>query len=138
MPFIEFNNQLSVNIDFLDEQHKELIKIINALHEAACQEHSEINCKDIIDQLKDYIKYHFATEERLMQKFDYPYTQEHIQEHDDFIAKVLEFQFQLQNEDRDITNDLLAFLKKWLTGHIQGSDKKYSPYLKACEERTGK
>ena len=27
--------------------------------------------------------------------------------------------------------EVLAFLKKWLIGHIQGSDRKYGPHLNA-------
>lgn len=130
MPFLEWNEQLSVNISSIDDQHKELVKMINELHDAACQLESQTDCEQIIERLKDYIKYHFAAEEKLMQQADYPQIDEHMQDHDKFIDRVLDFQFQLQ-EEKDITQELLDFLKEWLTGHIKGSDKKYVPYLRA-------
>jgi methyl-accepting chemotaxis protein/hemerythrin len=73
--------------------------------------------------------YHFDTEEKLFHKHGYPATAEHIQEHRKFVENVLAFEKDLQQGKVTVTMDVMRFLKNWLTGHIKGTDKKYSGYL---------
>jgi len=51
VPFITWNDELSVGIESIDEQHKMLINIINSLHDAL----KEGNAQNNIESLFDYL-----------------------------------------------------------------------------------
>jgi len=124
-----WTDDLSVKISSIDEQHKGLVNLINELHEAMRRRKSASHLIAIVGRLKDYTVYHFDTEEKLFHKHGYPATAEHIQEHRKFVENVLAFEKDLQQGKVTVTMDVMRFLKNWLTGHIKGTDKKYSGYL---------
>jgi methyl-accepting chemotaxis protein/hemerythrin len=46
------------------------------------------------------------------------------------VDKVLDFEKQLKSGSVTLSMEVMKFLKDWLTGHIMGTDKKYSPFLR--------
>ena len=46
------------------------------------------------------------------------------------MAKLDEFEQQLENGTATVSMDLLSFLKDWLINHIAGTDPTYLPYIK--------
>ena len=64
--FIEWSNELSVGIEEIDAQHKVLVDLLNQTHEAIQQRYTAQVTNDIIDQLGEYTRVHFAVEESLM------------------------------------------------------------------------
>ncbi|MFV0421537.1 bacteriohemerythrin [Oleidesulfovibrio sp.] len=125
----EWSDSLSVKIETIDSQHKGLVNLINELHAAMRQRKSTSHLVGIVGKLKDYTVNHFDTEEKLFNRHGYPATEEHIQEHRKFVEKVLAFENDLKQGKVTVTMDVMRFLKNWLTGHINGTDKKYSKFL---------
>lgn len=50
--------------------------------------------------------------------------------HNKFVAKIDEFESQLEKGTATVSMDLLTFLKDWLINHIAGMDPTYVPYVK--------
>ena len=91
---MEWNEQYSVSIEEIDNQHKIIIDLINKV-DAAAQNHKELEqLPAILQELIDYTRTHFAVEESLMRIFNYPDYEPHKQKHDDLVHKVLKFQEQ--------------------------------------------
>ena len=132
MPFFDWTPALSVGVTTFDEQHKKLIDLINTLHEAMKSGQGRDRLEATLTALKDYTVYHFEAEERAMTQHGYPDLEGHRREHGTFIT-------QIQGMDlgrEDITTiDIMEFLKGWLTTHIQGTDQKYSPFLRSKGQR---
>jgi hemerythrin-like metal-binding protein len=61
---IVWSDELSVNIEEIDKQHKKLIDVINVLFNAMIEGKTQNIIDTIIDDLIDYAKYHFSTEEK--------------------------------------------------------------------------
>jgi hemerythrin len=92
MPFMQWDQVLSVSIEEIDDQHKSLISMINKLYDAAQTADRSIITEDIIVQLKNYFNEHFSKEEKYMLRYNYPEANNHRMEHVDFIKKVLDLE----------------------------------------------
>jgi len=132
MPLMTWTDKMSVGVKVLDDDHKQLVGLINQLHDALKAGHGKDVLGRILDSLVNYTKMHFAREEEFFSKTLYPGTAAHKKEHDDLTRQVLEVQAKhKQGETTSLTLDVMDFLRDWLTNHIQGSDKKYGPHLNA-------
>ncbi len=126
MKFIEWSNQMSVGVFEIDLQHKKLVGMLNHLFEAMQEGKSSRILKTIIDELVEYTKVHFETEEKYFHQFSYAEKEEHIEEHKSFVDTLEKFISDYKAGRIGLSADLLRFLRKWLFAHIMGSDKKYS------------
>ncbi len=124
MPLITWDDSISVNIAIIDAQHKRMIDIINKMHEAMKKGEGKNVIIDILNELAQYKKMHFATEEKYFKNFNYENTETHMYEHIKFGEKIEEFKTKLE-QGESITIELLEFVKNWLTHHIKEVDKKY-------------
>lgn len=129
MAMFEWKDEYSVNIREIDEQHKQLVAMINELHEAMMQQRGQDVLGGLLNNLVSYCNNHFATEERLMEAHGYPDYAPHKTKHKKMTAKVLELNNDLKSGKRNITIEVSQFLKDWLDKHILGTDKKYAAYL---------
>lgn len=129
MAFINWEPKYSVNIELIDKQHKTLVDTINQLHEAMKQGKSKEVLGGILNNLIEYAKSHFNTEENFFQRFNYAEKLSHTKEHDDFAKKVVDFKKSFDNGNSMISSEVLNFLSTWIKNHILVNDKKYSEFL---------
>jgi len=121
---------LSVNIKLIDDQHKKLVGMINELHKAMKLKKSNSAMGTILDRLVDYTASHFAVEEKLFAQFGYPEEKIHAELHRKLVAQVVDIQKKFKAGDAMLSMELMTFLKEWLVKHIQGTDKKYTSFLR--------
>ncbi|HPT28171.1 MAG TPA: bacteriohemerythrin [Bryobacteraceae bacterium] len=133
MAFIEWKPAYSVQVEDLDRQHQRLVELINSLHDAMKIGAPRQALERIVSDLVAYTRFHFQTEERLMQFHGFPLLSEHLREHESLTTTVVRFQEDLHAGRVAVSIPLMQFLKSWLTGHILGSDVQYAPYMKGCE-----
>jgi hemerythrin-like metal-binding protein len=130
MPLIEWTAELSVGIDSIDEQHKKLINMINALNDAMLTSGSNELLGKIFTGLAAYTQKHFAYEENMFAEYGYSGSEEHKRQHSELIAQVVELKEKfIENPQGTISADLMLFLKRWLTNHIMRTDKEYTEFL---------
>ena len=130
MPLIEWSNELSVGIDSIDEQHKKLVNMINALNDAMQTGSSNDLLGKIFSGLAAYTQKHFAYEENMFAEYGYTDSEEHKRQHNELIAQVVELKEKfMENPQGTISADLMQFLKRWLTNHIMRTDKDYAEFL---------
>ncbi|RMD65013.1 MAG: hypothetical protein D6826_01035 [Alphaproteobacteria bacterium] len=129
---MQWSQQMSVGIPEIDDDHKQLIRVINRLEADANDETRLHALRQSLRGLQRYAEFHFAREERVMAACDYPGLDEHKTEHRDFVARIAELNRRLaENPDHatsEVNDALLSFLKDWLTHHILIEDKAYQPY----------
>lgn len=128
---INWDDQVySVGIRKIDEQHKQLIGLLNVL-----DSNRESKDRGLIDKvfttLVAYTQKHFADEVRFLEKCHYPDLAAHRLQHDKFVATVsnLKKQYDQQGGSPEILSQLTNLLGNWLTHHILVEDKAYSRYL---------
>lgn len=128
MALIEWNSKLSVSVDKFDEEHKQLIKMINSLHDAMKTGKGKELLAKILDESTDYVLKHFASEEKLMVQYKYPEYKEHKALHDEFVKKIGELR-KLHDQQRLQSSQMLKTLQEWLISHINNVDKAYGPFF---------
>ncbi|WP_428243981.1 bacteriohemerythrin [Gynuella sp.] len=126
---IEWSDELAVGIQEIDDQHRLLVSILNRLHTAMYEHQGKEVAENILGELIDYTKIHFAVEESLMRILGYPEADEHKQHHEVLINEVKALQEKLHNGNRSISFELLHFLRMWLTKHIMNEDQLYAPFF---------
>ncbi|MBG0777083.1 MAG: hemerythrin family protein [Desulfovibrionaceae bacterium] len=129
---MEWNDRLSVNIRDIDSQHKQLVAMLNRLHDAMKAGSTGAVIAQIVSEMKRYSVSHFTTEEGYMKKHGYPDYTAHKAEHEKFVAKVAQVERDLQAGAGAMSMDILNFLSNWMITHIRGTDKKYTPFLNAA------
>lgn len=122
---IEWNEIFNLGIPRIDEEHKNLIDIINKVILSKEHNDSPEELREALNEMTKYAQTHFATEELYMIKFNYPEYQYHKEQHLDFTTKIKAYESGLINADYHIANEILDYLKQWLVNHILKTDKKY-------------
>ena len=121
----------SVNIPLIDEQHIELVKLTNKLYRSCMKdrEHSKEVFMGVLHGAVDYVKYHFATEEQIMERVNYPDIAAHKKEHGNFIREVLKSVDDFSSETAYNPLTFVKYLKDWVLTHIAVSDTAMGNYL---------
>jgi len=122
---IEWDDKYSVGISIIDKHHKQLVDIINDAIVAKQHSDDPEKVMEVLDEMALYAQEHFKTEESYMLKFHYPEYQYHKEEHRNFSHKTIAYRNKVMHGDSQIANEVLEYLKKWLVGHIQVTDKKF-------------
>ncbi|MBT1074831.1 bacteriohemerythrin [Geobacter grbiciae] len=129
MALITWNDSLSVKVKQFDDQHKKLVEMLNQLFDAMKAGKGSLVVGDILKQLIAYTQTHFAAEERLMKQYGYADLEIHKKEHNALVVQVLDLQKQFQDGKAVLTQNVMTFLRDWLSKHIQGDDKKYGVFF---------
>lgn len=130
---IEWRDSLSIGVDAIDNQHKELLlrfdKLLNA-----CQAGKGIEELSRLQAfLGEYVHTHFSDEEELQRLHRYPEYEAHRAEHIYFIDKISKLKSETE-QDGVSTHHVVetnSMLLKWLINHISIVDKKLGAFIRS-------
>jgi hemerythrin-like metal-binding protein len=128
---VQWQNSYSVGVRPIDEQHMELIRLTNKLFNScmAGQKKGSSAFLEVIHEAVDYTSYHFGTEEKIMERINYPDYARHKKEHADFVREVF-IKVDEFKSGKQLTPLLFVyFLRDWVLHHIAVSDKRLGDYL---------
>jgi hemerythrin-like metal-binding protein/PAS domain S-box-containing protein/putative nucleotidyltransferase with HDIG domain len=127
---VQWTEKFSVGVRELDQQHQQLIKMLNRLiaTQGTITTHSE-TISDILMAMTRYAQVHFKTEERLMEAYGYPGLEEQKMQHRDFRKNTVGFSTATTFGINQVPEDLLAYLTNWLVHHILEDDMAYRAFF---------
>jgi len=128
---VEWDEKYSVGIPLIDDQHKQLINLTNTLYKGclAGPEAAKTYFMEAIQGTVDYVKYHFAAEEKLLENVKYPDLAAHKKLHEAFVKKILEDVQSYKEGKKFVPNAFVRYLKDWILSHIAVMDKAYAKYI---------
>ena len=129
MPFMPWTAELELGLPEIDDQHRQLVALTNALHDelsAASPRRSAVG--EILEGLVDYTRNHFIVEEVLFQQHDYPETPAHQAQHNRFTEKAMDLLLRFEDGE-EVSTEALDFLKDWLVHHICRVDRAYLSFF---------
>ena len=103
-----------VKVGTLNNQHKKLFELINALD-------AKRTDGAVLKELLDYVVMHFKTEEDLFHQFHWAEEADHKKVHDKFVQDALGL--------KSVGDGEMQFIKNWLVHHIKESDMHYAEFL---------
>ena len=122
-------DKYSVNVAEMDGQHLKMFGFIGRLRRGIEEKQERRAIEEVLNNLMEYTKVHFAREEQLMRENDCPDIEKHIAEHERLLAEVLERRRKFMMGEEVKATGLGSFLYNWLTHHIAVTDKSYGPCL---------
>lgn len=127
--FVAWDDDLSVGIKSIDDDHKKLLTLINNLQTAIYYPTGEAFERQALKELVEYTKYHFEREEKMMLDAGYQDFEPHKRQHQEMIEKVQSYCKRYEKDPEGTIEEMAEFLKGWLVNHIAGTDQKYSDHL---------
>ena len=123
-----WSEHFETHIDVIDDQHKQLVAILDKLCIAVNNHNLNQDTLDLIlKELVDYSVYHFTDEEKLMteSKVSEKHAILHKMEHHSFTYDVerMSNYFSSETSEMEVGENLVQFITAWLTYHILGMDK---------------
>ncbi len=135
MHIIKWSSDFALGIGEIDEQHKALVGMINALDASTHEEYSQENMRRMLDELNAYVKDHFGFEERLMAGggCSPELVTRHCGEHAYFRSVLRDLTADFESGRTSITVPLIEYLVHWLLHHIVVVDRAMAHQLNASE-----
>lgn len=127
----EWNPQYNTDIPAVDTQHRRLVDLIARLESAITAGQGNQAIADTLRELVDYLRTHFAEEERLLRQHQYSGLHEHIAHHQQMTRDVARFIKDIQANKGIMARDLMLFLRNWLFTHIAKADQAYAQEFRA-------
>lgn len=123
MTFITWKAAYSLGIASADAEHKELIDLLNELHDELLRHGASSSAAyEFLGELYAKISAHFALEEKLMREHDYDGYAEHKADHERLLDEIRDLMDEY--EDSEVL-DAEAFGKKldaWFSTHFRTMD----------------
>ncbi|GFK93054.1 Bacteriohemerythrin [Fundidesulfovibrio magnetotacticus] len=129
MPVIQWEERMSVGVYLIDEQHRELVGLINAIDHAVDRGAGRDEVSRYIRRFYDYTTTHFKTEESLMDHATYPEYFTQVREHLDCSLKALEFHRRFVEESDFDLKAFLDYIVAWFINHTVGIDQTLADHL---------
>ena len=129
--FLPWSRDYEFGLPGIDAQHRRLVDLINRLFSALLSGEGRQILEGILAELVDYTKTHFKDEEQQFLPSAYLGKKEHLAQHQQFIRTVDQVQADFLAGKVVMGSETLDFLKDWLLGHINGTDRGYVRFLKA-------
>lgn len=125
--------EMECGIHIIDEQHQELFRIIREIEQlimSGCKHAAPNQLLDIVCELREYVAYHFYTEENLMTKYQYPKLAAHMAEHMDLKDYILKIDLpSLAKEPLHVLTALKEHMQDYLFNHILQEDRELCLFL---------
>jgi hemerythrin len=120
MSLIEWTSGLEIGHAQIDEDHRQLVELLNRFHAVASTRPPE--AMDILDGLFAHAAAHFAREEQLMTEVGYEHQARHVKEHLHLTDELADRLASLK-AGRSTHADLAGFIRDWLLEHIALTDR---------------
>lgn len=123
----EMKEEYLTGIPQINEEHTRIFELAEQAYQLLQDEHRYDKYDDLVylvEELKNYTKYHFQHEEEYMESIDYQAIFIQRVQHKDFIEKLDDFNIDEEDsEHEDTIIDLLNLITEWLIDHILKMDK---------------
>ncbi len=129
MDQIVWSDEFSIGHEVIDAQHKKLVAMINRLITTSRVATGSETISEILAEMSDYVRVHFDTEEKLMERINYPRIEDHKAQHRAFQMKTAALIRSASLNAESVPVVLLNYLRNWLTQHILKADMEFKAYL---------
>lgn len=133
MALLSWDESYRLGIPSVDYEHKELIDLINQLHDDLGRTPSTEQVMDFLAEIDAKISAHFALEEKVMRGLGYEEFAEHKAEHERLLDAIRDIMERCDSGGYvDLEGELSAHLKEWFGHHFATKDARLHHFLERC------
>lgn len=123
MPLIEWRNDFETGVAGVDFEHKELVELINELHEEMGRGAPNESIGRFLGEVFARISAHFALEESIMRKHRYDEYAAHKAEHEHLLDDIRDIMDDFEAEKfKDYRRALSDAVRDWFVNHFKTKD----------------
>lgn len=122
MSLIEWNSRFAVGIDKVDTDHRELIELINQLHDRLKFGAKRSAIVNLFADLHGRVSKHFAYEEAIMRSRHYDQYEEHQADHQYLLDEITNIMCDWEGNSRVNNEATTERLYGWFCRHFQTHD----------------
>lgn len=130
MALLTWKDSYRLGIPSVDHEHKELIDLINQLHDDLGKAPSQERVITFLEEINAKISAHFALEEKVMRGLGYDELEAHKAEHERLLDAIRDIMERYEADGYvDLEGELSAHLKEWFEQHFATRDARLHEYL---------
>jgi len=122
MALMQWKDQFSVGIAAVDHEHKQLIELINRLHDEFSKHGANRTVAAFFGDLLKGISAHFALEERFMRERRYDQLRQHKDDHERLLDEIRDLMDDFEETAEMRSDELAARLEAWFSRHFETHD----------------
>ena len=124
MSIIDWRDEFSVGVASVDQEHREMIGLINELDDAMGQDADHATVIGTLGEIYARIAAHFALEEKIMRDVSYVDLSSHKEDHENLLDALSMIIDGVDEEGRYDRGRLSRELDEWFTNHFRTNDAK--------------
>ncbi len=117
-----------LGIDDIDRQHRKIAKSLKLFADSVERRSGR---HDMFLQLREHVRDHFATEEKLLRSINYPYIGGQTRSHISFLLRMDNILSAVDSGCLKLDESILQFLTDWLLTHLREKDAEFALWLKS-------
>lgn len=134
MTYMTLGETYSIGLQSIDGEHRELMDLINQIHEALHTPAPQGEVKEMFHRLAACVSTHFWQEESQFVGTGYLDATLHARKHEHLTTVLSCFQSGIDRMGRSVSfEDQLSFVRDWLLDHITNEDQQFADYISAQE-----
>ena len=130
MALITWRKEFEIGIESVDHEHRELIDLINQLHEGFDQGATRETVAGFLGEVHARISAHFALEERVMRELEYDEYADHKEDHETLLDDLRDIMDAFEEGSyADFEAGLGEQLQAWFGEHFRTKDARLHTFL---------
>lgn len=125
---MKWNNSFAIGIETIDVQHKKIFEHLLAIENAVAKRDPWHIQRFLLSQLADYMKFHLAVEEALLEIVAYPGRLGHNEAHSGILEQIAELERGMK--DNPSADNLVRFFENWFLKHVLQGDREYVAFIR--------
>ena len=128
---LDWHEVYEIGVDFIDEEHKQILSVMRSMSEAARADDHEL-CQDLSRELIARVSSHFESEEQYLKKHRFPGLHDHRKYHGELMAQAEMVQQACESLEGD-TSLLECFkrMEKFFLDDILVGDLQFRAFLRS-------
>lgn len=122
MSLLQWKPEYSVGIESMDDEHREMIELINLVHEELGDRPDNEQIDSFLGDIFSSISMHFALEERIMRNANYYEYPAHKADHEKLLDEIRDLMDSFSDDPEAGAKKLQENLSTWFSEHFSTFD----------------
>jgi hemerythrin-like metal-binding protein len=125
---MKWDDSFAIGIEAIDNQHKKIFEHLLAIEKSVAKRDPWHILRFFLGQMSEYMQFHLAVEEALLEIVGYPDRGSHCDSHARLVDQIASLEEKLKQNATG--ENLVGFFEDWFVRHVLSNDREYAAYVK--------